>query len=230
MQRKLLLRSALFVTSTIAGFVTAGVTITGCASTNEIKKDVAIDRIPGGTMVTTTTKGDDHGEERFTLEMQAQVRDLDIPNQIITLVSAQGDLLTFRINDQAPRLSEVRVGDLVRVRYQRSTAFELRRPTKEEKRNPRLLTDSVQKTPLSLPPGLSGQRYVRAVVKIIALDRSQQSVTVRGPDGTLVSAWIRDPALFSDMDVGDDAVVSYTESALVSVERTEASRGSPVLP
>ena len=61
-------------------------------------------------------------------------------------------------------------------------------------------------------------RAVRVVTTIDALDKTDQSITVTGPEGNSVIAHVEDPTVFDRLAVGQTIVVKFAETLLVSVQ------------
>jgi hypothetical protein len=56
------------------------------------------------------------------------------------------------------------------------------------------------------------------VTTIDAVDPANQSITVKGPEGNTVTAHVEDPAVFSRLTVGQNIVVKFAETLVLSVQ------------
>ena len=61
-------------------------------------------------------------------------------------------------------------------------------------------------------------RRVRAVVTIEALDKSAQTVTVKGPRGKYFTARVNDPSRLDKVRVGETILMTFTEATAVSLK------------
>jgi hypothetical protein len=65
-------------------------------------------------------------------------------------------------------------------------------------------------------------RRIRAVVTIVALDRSAQTVTVKGPRGKYFVARVIDPSRLEKVRIGQTILMTFTESTVVSLKPAES--------
>jgi hypothetical protein len=157
------------------------------------------------------------GEMRFSTS--GRIEAIDYATREVTLKGADGKTETFVVGDQVQRLNEAKVGDSVRIDYYLGMAAELRKPTAEEAQNPLVVTEAAGRTGTGSAPAAGGARQIRAVCTIEALDKSQGTITVKGPRGRSYRAFVANPANFDKMHVGDTIVITFTEAAAVSLEK-----------
>ena len=53
------------------------------------------------------------------------------------------------------------------------------------------------------------------------LDRPTQTITVKGPRGHYLTTRVADPSRLTQMHIGDNIVVTYTEALAISLEKAE---------
>jgi hypothetical protein len=150
--------------------------------------------------------------EAMALNFRGTIIEIDYPNREMTLMSSDGQTETFAVDKEIRRFNEARVGDKVSLDYYLGVAAEVRKPTPEEERNPLVVLDSESKTGLDQAPAAHGTRRIRAVVTIEALDRTAQTVTVKGPRGKRFVARVKDPSRFDRVRIGDTILMTFTES------------------
>jgi hypothetical protein len=63
------------------------------------------------------------------------------------------------------------------------------------------------------------------VTTIEALDRRNNTVTVKGPMGRYLTARVADPERLTKVHIGDTIVVVYTEALAVSLDKTTKKAG-----
>jgi Cu/Ag efflux protein CusF len=157
-----------------------------------------------------------------TVTATAVVQAIDQNTREVTLKGEDGRVFTFIAGDQVKNLSQVRVGDTVKVAYTESIAIEVRRV---DGGTPDL---TVAATGASAAPGEKPAgnvaRTVTASAAIVAIDRTTNRVTLRGPSGNDRVVQVKDPKNLDNVQVGDMVYATYTESLGVSVEQVAPAR------
>ena len=172
------------------------------------------------TSSTTTGEGGKlKREDMVRLSLNGVVESIDQTTRAVTLRGSQGKRIDLTVSPEVKCLNEVAVGDTVHVEYVASILAELREATAEEKASPLTLTAADGRTPTgTTPAGLAGVQ-VRAVVTVEVLDRLNQTVTVKGPNGGTKTVDVKDPAKLKQMRIGDTIVVTYTEAVALGLEK-----------
>lgn len=160
-------------------------------------------------------------EEAVLVTVTASVESIDYTNREVTLKGPLGNKVTFAVDQRVKRLNEVKVGDFVRADYYISVAAEVRKPTAEEEKNPIVLLDAAGKAPPGTSPAAGGLRRFKVVTTIEGLDRPTRTITVKGPLGNYLTARVLDPSRLTQVRIGDNIVVTYTEALAISLEPTE---------
>jgi len=160
-------------------------------------------------------------EDAVLVTITASVEAIDQASREVTLKGPLGNSVTFTVDQRVKRLSEVQVGDFVRADYFVSFAAELRKPTPEEEKTPLIMLDAAGKAPPGTSPAAGGLRRFKVVTTIEGLDRSTQTITVKGPRGNYLTARVADPSNLTQMRIGENIVVTYTEALAVSLEKSE---------
>ncbi|HET9156128.1 MAG TPA: hypothetical protein VFN91_05635 [Myxococcaceae bacterium] len=157
-----------------------------------------------------------------TVTATAVVQAIDQNTREVTLKGEDGRAFTFIAGDQVKNLSQVRVGDTVKVAYTESIAIEVRRV---DGGTPDL---TVAATGGSAAPGEKPAgnvaRTVTASATIVAIDRTTNRVTLRGPSGSDRVVQVRDPKNLDNVQVGDMVYATYTESLGISVEEVAPAK------
>ena len=120
---------------------------------------------------------------------------------------------------EVQRFDEIKKGDLVVARFFRALGIEVRKPTEAEKKASGEIALIAAKADPSNPPAATAIQAITAVVKIVAIDRSAQTVTVKGPQGNLLTVSAQDPKNLERIKVGETVVVSYTEAVAIALEK-----------
>jgi len=168
-----------------------------------------------------TTSAPMSREDTVLVTITASVEAINYTNREVTLKGPLGNEVTFTVDQRVKRLDEVKVGDLVRADYYVSFAASLRKPTPEEEKNPIMFVDARGKAPPGTSPAAGGLRRFKVVTTIEGLDRPTQTITVKGPRGNFLTARVRDPSRLTQMRIGENIVVTYTEAMAISVEKAE---------
>ncbi len=159
--------------------------------------------------------------ETMHATMSAEVTAINPVSREVTLKGPQGDEVTLVAGDAIKRLDEVKVGDFVRVDYLVSVAAEVRPPTPEEAQHPLVIMDAAGRAPAEAAPAGGVARQFKVVTTIEALDRRNETVTVKGPMGRYLTARVADPDRLTQVHIGETIVIVYTEAVALSLDKVE---------
>jgi hypothetical protein len=151
--------------------------------------------------------------------LTATVESVDLDKREVTLKGPRGNEVTLKADKSVQRLDEIKPGDTVRATYYESIAATLREPTAEEKANPLMVEEGAARAPETEAPGAGVARKVKAVATIENIDRSAQTITVKGPRGNTVTAKVEHPENLEKMQVGQTIVLTYTEALALTLEK-----------
>jgi hypothetical protein len=165
----------------------------------------------------TETKPVTRHESELTT-ITATVESVDPEKREVTLKGPHGKV-TITADKSVKRFNEVKAGDVVQATYYQSVAAELREPTAEEKANPLTVESGSGRASESSAPAGGVARRVKAVTTIESIDRSAQTITVKGPRGNTVTAKVEHPENLAKMQVGQNIVITYTEALALSLEK-----------
>jgi hypothetical protein len=149
----------------------------------------------------------------------ATVESVDLEKREVTLKGPRGNKVTLEADKSVKRLDEIKPGDTVQATYYQSVAAELREPTAEEKANPLAVKEGTARAPETEAPAAGIARRVRAVATIENIDRSAQTITVKGPRGNSVTAKVEHPENLEKMQVGQTIVITYTEALALTLDK-----------
>jgi len=160
-------------------------------------------------------------KDSILVTVSASVEAIDQASREVTLKGPLGNSVTFTVDQRVKRLDEVKVGDLIRADYYVSFAAELRKPTAEEEKTPFVMLDAAGKAPPGTSPAAGGLRRFKVVTTVEGLDRPTQTITVKGPRGNFLTARVADPSRLTQMRIGENIVITYTEALAISLEKAE---------
>lgn len=167
----------------------------GCAS-NDPKNDLKIERTN-------------------LISAKAIVEAVNMQTRMVTLRNTDGESFTVYVSKEAINLPQVRVGDQVIVEYGEALAVRMARPGE-------VRDETSLKVGLANPgskPG--GVEVIETTVtaKIEGIDKINELVNLRMPDGGLRIVKVQDPANLQKVKVGDTIVITYTEALAISVKK-----------
>ncbi len=149
------------------------------------------------------------------LQMQATVTAVNQETREVTLKSEEGETVTITASEDVKNLDQVDVGDKVDVEYLEMVAMEVL-PSREVEMA--AMTTAAKKV---APPG---QKPAKAMVQettvitvIEAIDKENQLVTLKGPDGNTKTVRARNPANLEKISIGDKVMVTYTTALAITV-------------
>jgi len=153
-----------------------------------------------------------------TTKKSATIQAIDATDRIITLkTDANTETRIWVPPSTVTRFDELKVGDRVNVTYYESTVYQVRKPGNVAVATSGT-TSGTTPTPSALPGGTVA-RQTTSSVTIKSIDPSVPSITVTTADGHTVTHMVADKANLASVQVGDRIDITYTEAALVSVER-----------
>lgn len=158
-------------------------------------------------------------EETVLVTVTASVEAIDHATREVTLKGPLGNTVTFTVDQRVKRLNEFKVGDFIQADYYLSIAAELRPPTPEEEKTPLVMLDAAGKAPQGTSPAAGGLRRFKVVTTIEGLDRPTETITVKGPRGNYLTARVADPSRLTQMRIGENIVITYTEALAISLEK-----------
>ena len=146
------------------------------------------------------------------------ITDIDYQDREMTLKGSYGRLETFVVDKKVQRFNEAKVGDKVSLDYYIGFDAEVRPPTNEERQNPLVVLDSSGRASADAAPSAYDMRKIRVVATIVGMDRSAQTVTVKGPRGKYYIARVIDPSRFDKVRIGETILITFTEATAISLK------------
>ena len=153
------------------------------------------------------------------VQVEAVITDIDHENREVTLQLPGGAFVTMTVSEEARRLDEFEVGDVIVATYLTSLAGEVREPTEEEKANPWQEVDGAMVAGLEQRPGIAGMRVIKAVCTIEGMNRVAGTVMVEDPRGKYHLIGDIAPERFEGRMLGDTIILVYSEAVALSLEK-----------
>lgn len=155
--------------------------------------------------------------EQKVQTVTATVDAIDQDTRHVTLRGEDGSILSFRAGEPVRNLPQVKVGDKVKVQYYEATAGRLLRPGETPPAEPTEETDTIR-SPEGTLPGVATRRKLSKTATITNIDENAPSVTIKDQTGITTMIRVRDTSRLSEIKVGDQVIISFTEGVAVSVE------------
>jgi ribosomal protein S17 len=172
-----------------------------------------------GAVVKSTEPG--KGTIASTVTVSARVEAIDQKTREVTLKGPQGNVTTITAGPDVRNLAQVKVGDMVTVRYLEALTLTLKKDGKELRSSKESETGARAKA--GEKPGGVVAKQVEVTADVIAVDAKTQKITLRGPKRT-VDLKLQDPEQFKLVKVGDQVQAVYTEAVALSVEPAAAHK------
>jgi hypothetical protein len=153
-----------------------------------------------------------------TAVMTATVTAIDLEKRIVTLKGPKGEVRDVKVGKEAVNLPQLKVGDLVTVKYYESLAVEVMKPGTASAAGEK--TAIVRNKPGEMPGGMAAQQST-VTATVMAIDKKKSTLTLKGPDGKTVIAKAQDPKNLDKVKVGDELMITYTEALAISVEKAK---------
>jgi len=154
----------------------------------------------------------------------ATIQAINLETRELTLKGQQGNVFTLVADPEIKRLAEFAVGDDIVLDYSISMAAEVRQPTPAELAKPYNVIEDTTRAGAKQTPGVEGYKIIEAVVTIEGLDRQTQTAIIKGPKGNYLAIKLKDPTTLDKLRLGDVALVVYSESYALRLEKAPAKK------
>jgi len=197
--------------SLLAGVVLGTVAIVGCA------KREAATNAGGSGPGTVVAESSGPGSAAALVTTTATVTAINQKTRMVTLHTADGENITFKADESIRNLPQVHKGDVVTTSYYESLAVSVR---EVKGGKPSITTtEEVQRAPLGSMPAGVVVRQTTLTAQVTAVDKKNQTVTLKGPKGKSVTVKVQDPANLEKAKVGHLVEVVYREAVGISVAK-----------
>jgi hypothetical protein len=191
------------------------IVILGTALIGAVSVPAVAQQSPAVKAVEMTSSAPGTGTITNAVSISASVEAIDKAQRTVTLKGPKGNVKTVTAGPDVRNFDQIKVGDMVVVRYLESLTLTLKKDGKEL-RGKTEVTDAARAKAGEKPAGIVGKQ-VEVTANVIAVDAASQTVMLKGPQRT-VDLRIPDPAQFKLVKVGDQIQATYTEALALSVE------------
>ena len=158
-------------------------------------------------------------EKWSQVTLEATVVGIDKKKREVTLKNKDGEQMTISVGDEVKRFDEISVGDRVTAEYWTFLRAEFREPTTEEKENPLVVLTEAGRAPKDVAPAGAVGAVVKAVVKVIGIDKENKQAMIVGPRGRKLIVPVMDDAVLNNLKIGEQVIMTYAEAMVVALTK-----------
>jgi hypothetical protein len=172
---------------------------------------------PDAAAAATSTTKDGAFQRSNLVQATATVEAIDYQTRMVTLRGQEGKSITFKAGEEVRNLAQVKKGDQVVASYYESVAVRVLKPGEAE---PAVgAAGAVERAKPGEQPGISSAQTVTVVATIEQIDKPNQTVTLKSPEGKSAVVKVKDPSRLDMVKVGDKVEITYTEAVAIAVEK-----------
>lgn len=148
-----------------------------------------------------------------SVTMKASIEAIDKTLRSVTLKGPRGNLVTVYADENIKRFDQLKVGDIVTATITVAVAARIRKAgdpePKESKESSSIFKEKI-----------GGKAYAESTITVSVeeIDRTAPSVTVKTPDGRVLSFRVKNAANLKNLKVGDQVDVTVGLGLLLSVD------------
>jgi len=151
------------------------------------------------------------------ITITVQVVAIDKKDRHLALLGPKGDVVVVEVSEEAKNFDQIKVGDRVKVKHYKSVAIFLGKPGQQPDIDAGMI---VARPPKGEAPAVYKIGAVDAIVSVRAIDRANRTVTLKGPEGNIVTTRVdKSVKAYDTLKVGDSIHVRYTEAIAITVEK-----------
>ncbi len=136
---------------------------------------------------------------------------------ILAIQNVSGERRETKV-DRSIDLHAFDKGELVTVDLFAGQILELRSPVPSDRSDP-LVVQQMNRPPEGVSPRAGGLRQIKALATIRSVNRTEQLLTIRGPENRLYTLYATDPVMLDACMPGQEAVVVFTEGIIASIQK-----------
>jgi ribosomal 50S subunit-recycling heat shock protein len=152
-----------------------------------------------------------------TTHITATVEAIDLENRVVTLKGPKGDLFDVIAGPQVKNLPQVKAGDQVNITYYQSIAVRVFKPGEAPQGAASAAGAERLAKPGEKPSGIAGAN-VTITATVESISPNKTSVTLKMADGKYKVVKIKEKKNLDNVSVGDEVVITATETLAVSVK------------
>lgn len=153
--------------------------------------------------------------EEVMITAEATVTAINHETRQVTIQNSAGESTTFIASDEVRNLAQVNVGDTLTVEYMEAIDIQVMAPGDAEVGVSEAAGES--RAELGEKPAGAAISETTLVVVIEAINKENETVTLKGPEGNSKVVKVRNPANLDKVAIGDKVMITYTESLAIAV-------------
>jgi hypothetical protein len=151
------------------------------------------------------------------IALEATVEAIDYQKRTVTMKGPEGKTKTLTVGKEVKNFDQIKKGDKVKAEFIEEVALFVRKPT-----DPPDAAEAnvVGIAPKGKKPGMFTVNTAEITANVEAIDYKKRTVTLKGPEGNLVTFKVDKSAKrFKEVKKGDQVVLRYTEAFAIAVTK-----------
>lgn len=169
----------------------------------------------GASVATAAAKAPGERVAAAEVEVRARVVELDLTRRTAVLRGPRGQLVTVDVPPEVKNFDQVRVGDMLVIRYLTAVAARIE-PASASGIRERVESQAVASAPAGAQPAAGATRTVEVLATVESLNRTARTLTLRGAKRT-VRVNVPEGVDLSRIKQGDEVRAVFTEAIVLSV-------------
>jgi hypothetical protein len=157
-----------------------------------------------------------------TITSTVQVQAVNLGKRQLTVRNQEGEIFTIDVPPEVRRLAEVSAGDLIVTEYRQALAVGLHRTDSSTGIRERRESVSVERAGMDQPPGGVVRETIQVLANVVAIDKAQRQVTVRGAEHTVILE-VSEGIDLEAIAVGDEVLAVYVQEIAINLEPAPAA-------
>jgi hypothetical protein len=167
----------------------------------------------GGVQVVASEPGKAAVTEAIVVT--ATVTAVDKATRLVSLKGPEGKFIHVEAGEEVRNFDQIKVGDMVAVRYVQALELELRKGSGLRQHSEK---ESAGRAKPGEKPAAAAGRQVTVVADVVGVDPEKKIISLKGPKGRIVDLKVNNPDHFKVVRKGDQVEAVYTEALALSVE------------
>jgi hypothetical protein len=155
--------------------------------------------------------------EATVVTVRGWIDAVDKTNSTVRLKGPRGGTVTLDVKDPE-KLDAVQVGDPVLASYMEALAVQVKKPGTASP-SVSVQESRVTSKPGETPGGAVGREVV-VIATVTAVDKTAQTVTIKGPQGNTETIKVRDPKNLEGVEAGNMVELTYTQAFAITLDRS----------
>ena len=151
------------------------------------------------------------------VSVKATVEAVDLKTRMVTLRASNGQTFKVEAGKEVVNLPQVKVGDEVVARYSEALAVRMAKPGEVRDET----SQEMGRAKPGSKPGAYEVNETTVSAKILDIDKTRKTATLKFQDGDVETVKVMDPANLEKVKVGDTIVITYREALAISLEKAK---------